>query len=537
MWREIMELMFLKLAFVRLVLVVILLFAECPVAWSFPQKTTSVRNAMHWPALELSSSSSLRTRSTFLSASRASNLGDSFVSPNDDRTQYSPNHDLIYLRWNKDGNTWKIQTAVTTFQRGDTLVDLHAQLHFADADYFDFYNTAEFSENLDHVHYELLVDQGLLEYESTTKRWRLKAPIMASPNDQNLANSYDWTCQASQIDYTQPKWVHADLTRQEFLKLVEKDQGKKTASSRSGSQPLWKLASPNPQASSTAAEAVSALLVGPPQLSYSQSLVKRRLFTNLFLPGSQLANALRAILWLTVPAPELSVILLDWSSLLNGNNGKKSSRSSSSRAVEPNPNGLSEVAWPIFSSLAKLDVASIRRFFFGQVLVSSNTANLNSSSSSKGADQDQAWSLLVTKRNDHALDILRSTLTKDNNPKVHSALLYGSSHCPDLHTKLVADGFKPVQTTWRTAWSVQENPQDNLTVVSVLTILLVTYLAVGALDWVGMMGDVSQIYVATADQDVYLDAGVAACLYLIRHVLFYVGFSKFLVDWTNSNKD
>ena len=255
------------------------------------------------------------------------------------------NKDLTYLRWNKEGDSWKIQTAVTTFQRGGTTVELHAQLHFADAEYFNFYNSPSFSESLDHVHYELLVDQDLLEYDiqSATKPWRLKAPIMASLNDQNLANSYGWTCQASQIDYRQRNWIHADMTRQEFLEAAQ------SKPSEGFSQPLWKLASVDSQSSSTAAEAVSALLIGPPQLSYSQSLFKRRLFTNLFLPGSKLANALRAILWMTVPAPELSVILLDWSSILTAN-------ARSSRTTPVNPSALSDVAWPILSSMAKFDI-------------------------------------------------------------------------------------------------------------------------------------------------------------------------------------
>ena len=248
---------------------------------------------------------------------------------------------------------------------------------------------------------------------------------------------------------------------------------------------------------------------------------------------------------MTVPAPELSIILLDWSSLLTPSRGR--SINSRSAVVEPNPSALNEVAWPIFSSLAKMDLASMRRLFFGQVLVSSNP-NCNSAD----RHQDQAWSLLITKRNDHALDTLRKILKEnmDDNvgrkKNVHLALLYGSSHCPDLHTKLVADGFTPTTTTWRTAWSVEVQAKsfrdDNLTLVPILTLFLVTYLAVGALDWVGMMGDVSQIMIArpmtVVDQEVaYLDAAVAAGFYLIRHVLFYLGFSKFLVDWTNINQD
>ena len=274
-----------------------------------------------------------------------------------------------YLRWKKDGDRWSMQTAVTSFQQGNKTVELHAQLHFGDDSYFDFYNSGEFDKSFDHVHYELLVDDELLKYQNG--RRRLQKPIMASPNDQNLAKSYGWKCQASQIDYTNPKWIHADLTRQEFLKLAEKE----ASDTSNGSVPLWKVAS-GPESSSTAAEAVSALLVGPPTLSYSTQFLKRRLFTNLFIPGESFANSLRALLWLTVPAPELSIVLLDWSSLLKGG---------------ANPNALSKVAVPILSSLVKFDIPQIRRFLFGQVLVSSATGP------SKAKDSS-SWSLLVTVR-------------------------------------------------------------------------------------------------------------------------------------------
>jgi len=400
-----------------------------------------------------------------------------------------------YLRWKKDGDTWKMQTAVTSFQKGDTTVELNAQLHYGDSSYFDYYNDDNFNNRFDHVHYELLVDNDLLQYRN--KAWRLEKPIMASANDQSMAGSYGWECQASRIDYTHPKWIHADLTRQEFRKIANPE------TNADQNTPLWALA--GPESSSTAAEAVSALLVGPPTLSYSAQVLKRRLFTNLFIPGETFANSLRAILWFTVPAPELSIILLDWSSLLKGGS---------------NPNALSEVALPILSSLVKLDVAQIRRFLFGQVLMSSTAANKNNDSS--------AWSLLVTKRNDHALDVLEKTL-QDSPDETSTALLYGSSHCPDLHAKLIANGFKPVKTAWRTAWSVQENENDSI--LSSLLVAVGLYLLIGGLDWVGVMGDFSQDWLGGE----YLDASLIAGAYLVRHVLLYLGLSKFLVDWTNKD--
>jgi hypothetical protein len=80
-------------------------------------------------------------------------------------------------------------------------------------------------------------------------------------------------------------------------------------------------------------------------LLYSTRYLKRQLFTNLFLPGSTFAFTLRNILWCTVRSPELSIILLDWSSLLQG---------------ESNPNALSKVALPILTSLVKFDIPQMR---------------------------------------------------------------------------------------------------------------------------------------------------------------------------------
>mmetsp|Transcript_12304 Transcript_12304/g.25409 ORF Transcript_12304/g.25409 Transcript_12304/m.25409 type:complete len:340 (+) Transcript_12304:111-1130(+) len=254
--------------------------------------------------------------------------------------------DPSYIQWSHQKDLWKMQTAVTTFQRGDQIVELHAQQHYGDTDYFQYWNSQDFNEKHDCVLFELLVDDQLLEYNRGN--WCVTQPIMASANDQQFALNLGLQCQASIIDYTNRKWAHADLSRQEFQKLAASN-----GDNTSNDTPLWKLASP--ESSSTAAEVVAALMVGPPTLDYSASSKrKRRLFTNLFLPGGTLANSMRAMLWMTVPAPELSIILLDWSSLLQGGN----------------ISALSEVALPILTSLVKFDISQMRRFLFGQVLVS-----------------------------------------------------------------------------------------------------------------------------------------------------------------------
>jgi len=416
--------------------------------------------------------------------------------------------DPSYIQWSHQKDLWKMQTAVTTFQRGDQIVELHAQQHYGDTDYFQYWNSQDFNEKHDCVLFELLVDDQLLEYNRGN--WCVTQPIMASANDQQFALNLGLQCQASIIDYTNRKWAHADLSRQEFQKLAASN-----GDNTSNDTPLWKLASP--ESSSTAAEVVAALMVGPPTLDYSASSKrKRRLFTNLFLPGGTLANSMRAMLWMTVPAPELSIILLDWSSLLQGGN----------------ISALSEVALPILTSLVKFDISQMRRFLFGQVLVSQKNNGKKESS-------NLSWNLLVIDRNDHALQELKRKLEK---PNMNScALLYGSSHCPDLHNKLMAMGFSPTKMEWRTAWSVQESTSpvntkdsddENSKGLPALSIFLVFYLIIGALDWVGIVGDTSSL-VLDAN---YLDASIEVGAYLVRHVLLYLGLSKFLIDWTNTSR-
>lgn len=121
-----------------------------------------------------------------------------------------------YLRWNKDGeNSWNLQTAVITFRRrkqrkdGSTTttsqnvvygdddyetVELHAQLHFGEKEYFEYFNSSPEMQQHDAVHYELLVDEALLETKgnenSNKRRRQVRSAIMASPNDQSLARDY-----------------------------------------------------------------------------------------------------------------------------------------------------------------------------------------------------------------------------------------------------------------------------------------------------------------------------------------------------------
>ncbi|CAB9503522.1 expressed unknown protein [Seminavis robusta] len=489
----------------------------------------------------------------------------SFLMETDDDTTAPANNGASYIRWKTrssanapSADVWELQTAVTTFQRTNPetktteRIELHAQVHFGAQEYFDYFNSAEFRDKHDQVLYELLVDESLLGLSPDKRGRSLTEGLQASQSDQSLAQGYGWMCQVDVMDYTQPKWKHADFTRQELLQQQQQQQQRQGSALDSNSRPLW-------QQGTTLnfwQPAVSALFVGPPSLFVAAdtddpaAATKRQLFTNLFLPGNQLAGWLRAMLWVTVPAPEISVLLLDWSSLF------LSTRSSAK---------FSPVTLPILQSLMTLQIAQLRQLIFGQVLVSGNSGQ------QQQQKQNQDWNLLVTQRNDHALRVLRSSLVAPSTGRKQPqqlALLYGCSHCPDLHTKLVRDfGFAPTKTTWRTAWSVsvpntfargdnngpnvapaatkQENVDDSSmqllsdltnslppTAWAALFVLFPLYLGVGAVDWVDTIHSSS---VSLLEKHNPVSFTGDWFLYLIRHVLCYIGVSKFSLEWQDPN--
>jgi len=538
-----------------------------------------------------------------------------------------------YLRWKKipkesnsedDGNAspehnkrqavWAMQTSVTTFERtvvADSKdsgrkgrmerVHLHAQLHFGNREYFELYNSPDFDRNHQAILYELLVDEELLQEqggdeESPTgchnllrqlrrldpdlfsEQQQTASLLQASANDKALAQQYGWTCQADAIRYRggngENKWIHADLTRQEFLRLLEKrEQGDTPAKSGTdGGQPLWRLAQqrnsflPSLLATGPANEAATALLVGPPLAATAgrrggrsppSSAVAFR--QSIF---SRTVSILRAALWMTVPAPELSILLLDWSALF----------------VDDAKNSATLVPLILLDMIqlaVRGRIQAVRQLYFGQVVLSGNSGG--------GAADD---SLLVTERNQHAIRVLEEVLNQQQHHQSRNgnggggttdvALLYGSSHCEDLHDRLLSLGFVPASKEWRTAFDVPVEvtaagilmPQEELvdmvlkqqkirddvddsdnafgnmyqgvrSVFSSMTadrttrgvlVILLAYLTVGGLDWIATWESIAQDAVSASS----LEVGVDAVLYLIRHVLLYVALSKLLLDWSGN---
>mmetsp|Transcript_11159 Transcript_11159/g.22834 ORF Transcript_11159/g.22834 Transcript_11159/m.22834 type:complete len:624 (+) Transcript_11159:127-1998(+) len=489
---------------------------------------------------------------------------------------------------------YEIQTAVTTFTKVDpatgkcvATVDLHSQLHFGTPAYYSYYNDPigntrsssyyggadddGFATRYDRTHYELVVSQDMIDARSggdggidtcsPLRRIRPMAgglsPVMASPADQSTARAYDLRCQADMINYAQPNWVNADLTREEFVAETQKVEaavveGRANDDSRFSTlqqqqqkaqqqEPLWALAST--AAVYPGSELVSALLrPSTPSTGSGGSLgtsVTRRLFSNLFLPGDALAGLIRAILWLAVPAPEVSVMLLDWSSL------------------SPKPTGgISPIALPVMECLLSGNVGEARKLVFGQMVVSGQAADasIQRSGGSSSAAAESA-SVLIGKRNERAIDVLQTSIERDGCQR--NALLYGASHCLDLQRRLEGLGFVPVKTEWRTAWSVDVPPfglgrggKNNANGsslipafvsdlssssasngIAVALVVLPLYLAVGGFDWVATIGEVG----GALGRGEVGDGILEAFLYLVRHVALYLGLAKFVIEWDGQN--
>lgn len=452
--------------------------------------------------------------------------------------------DFVRIRTTR-GNRQQIldlETAITTLVRNTDgkRVELHAQIHFGSKEYFEYYNSREFSNRVDRVLYELLVDEELTTVTTTTTKndtsisqdfrvLRDDASIMASPSDRKMARQYGLSCQVDVVDYTKPKRFHADLTRQEFKALLGQSAYSRNGQEQLFQEPLWALASTSP--TWPGAEAVSAIF----RPSTPSTPVGQRLFSNLFLPGSALATVLRLFFWILVPAPELSVMVLDWSSIL------------------PRPTGgvVSPVAMPVLESLFTGNIQQAQQLVFGQVLVAGQKSSQNGNNKNNNE-------LLIDKRNDHALEVLASALTQGDDACQTTALLYGAMHCPDLYRKLIRQGFVPSKTTWRTAWSVRmakfgtssssssssrlastgsgtiadygDNFVSSPNALAVGLVVVPFYLAVGGFDWISTLHDV-EVLMRSGN---YLDVALEEVLYLVRHVALYLSLVKFVVQWDDS---
>mmetsp|Transcript_12430 Transcript_12430/g.30386 ORF Transcript_12430/g.30386 Transcript_12430/m.30386 type:complete len:648 (-) Transcript_12430:114-2057(-) len=558
---------------------------------------------------------------------------------------HSDHHDGPYVRIQKRGRHYDVQTAVTTFRRRrrrntiaeegggagstendcDLTVDLHAQIHFGDASYFEYFNDdTEFGGRYDAVLYELIVPDEFLApiiHDDATRTnnnsndnddlplKRLipadhtsKNPVAPTRSDRNTASQYGLTCQVDAVRYCGEKWIHADLTREEFLDRIEEGKrneaghnGRKKRDATAEERPLWALAST--AATYPGADLVSSLL-RPLSPDNRSGALSRRLFTHLFLPGDAASGWIRAALWMGVPSPELSVMLVDWSSLshVGGRRRRRSSRGSggggggSDGEDDSGIAPISPIAAPVLLSLLTGNWGTARRLVFGQVLV----GGTQSSSSERG--DSSRGNVLIDGRNERAMDVLREVCRMESSGpddegwhnddgkaggggrrggrrEKSIALLYGAAHCRDLQRRLAGEGgMTPVRTEWRTAFRAtaprwgdyfangDDNSQRRMSDAALVTSpsssaggKIVegnkTMMSASALESAAVGLVVLPLYLliggldwvsalgdigVALDRGTYLDGIAGAMFYLVRHAALYVAMSKFVVDWGGS---
>lgn len=361
-------------------------------------------------------------------------------------------------------------------------------------------------------------------------------PVSPPPSDEATATSYDLACQLNVVDYTKDNWIHCDVTREEYLSFISPSPSSSSSDSSTSLnnqydslKPIWTLSS----TAITPIQEYTSALIRPFTPSSFQSSLSRmsslRLFSNLFLPGANLASVFRILLWVLSPSPEVSILLLDWSSIVN-----------------PRPTGtISPIFLPSLQSLFSGNLLNARRLVFAQVVVSGQTAG--------GKDLN-----IVKRRNTVALNVLMKKLespcTNGHSKTLNYAVLYGAMHCQDLQSRLEKMGFSLKKVEWRKAWSVNvptfgmgENlalgtnmqsqrgnsimsdfvSANNLNDIAVGIVIVPIYLLIGGLDWIVTVNDIAQ----SVDQSLWTEAVATATLYVIRHLASYLALAKFVVEW------
>lgn len=539
------------------------------------QSRSSFKHFLRYKINDVDSSSMAQAAESIISSSSTT------------QSKIDTNNNRKYVRWNKINNgnndtqqqSWEMQTAITTFRNPNTrtIIELHALIHFGDPNYYKYYNSLDINMNNKTISvlYELLLDEKLLfinQYGQCMINWmrdndgEIQHPLkmQASSNDQMTASYYGWICQVDGINYvdnTKKKyqnWIHADWTTQELLLQQNNQKDEKTLNNILSSS-IGGGGSGNGNVG-VVWEATTALLSGPPlllQQQYNnQQRRQRKLFTNLFINGNSFAILLRWILWFTIPCPEISILLIDSSSIWFDNQHKQrkknediipSSFLTTTTTNSDNNNNmgvftstLSPIILPLIQSLLNGRIQDFRKLLFGQAIISSNTV-INDNE----ANNNKAWDFIVTQRNNKALQVLQNEINHMNNIDKDNKIimLYGCNHCSDLHEKLVRQGYYPIQTTWRTASSIHLN-NDNYQVnnnknnwIVIGSLLVVLYLLIGALDWIGIVQNIVTYVSAVTttptnnNESILLEVCTDMISYVIRHVLLYIGLSRFLLDW------
>lgn len=125
-----------------------------------------------------------------------------------------------FIRVEEEGSSTRLQTAVTTYRKGDATVELIGAIHIADREYYQALND-RFSG------YDALLYEGIGNPVRAVEPPTAPAAEAKKPGKfDGLHNAYQsgarWlglSYQMTEIDYQKPNFVHADLSVEEFTTL------------------------------------------------------------------------------------------------------------------------------------------------------------------------------------------------------------------------------------------------------------------------------------------------------------------------------
>ena len=117
-----------------------------------------------------------------------------------------------------------LQTGITRYTKGDTVVDLIGAVHIADKSYYDQLNK-EFT-NYEVLLFEMVGGEAIKEQLKADKKQPAKKKDLQldflSGMYSTMTKKLDLTGQKDGIDYTKDNFVHADLSIKEFNDLQKK---------------------------------------------------------------------------------------------------------------------------------------------------------------------------------------------------------------------------------------------------------------------------------------------------------------------------
>jgi len=389
-----------------------------------------------------------------------------------------------------------------------------------------------FFKSYDAVLYELITDDELtcVDAVSGLRRLRSEAGVCASPASLQLAAAYGFTDQLSGLDPSAPEaadWILAE-SREALSELQQAEdfsKGDLILAGARGQLTAAELAQARKLATGLG-QFHRALTL---QTSPSQRLRGSLLPESFYFRGEAFSNALSALLWLA-PVPEVNLLAYDTGALRRGTLAR-------------------ETLVAVLSCLGRGDWRAVKQVLLAQEL-SAEQADDGHGEALIGARNAYCVEELTKWLNSQSLGLGGAAEGSEVKPK-KVAVLFGGLHCRDLEVRLGASfGAKRIaqgEPQWRSAWVIEEghnvqgpdsthvhalHPAASSTSKSLLPLVATAvplYFLVGALDWLTELRTLVDGGILGAEP--WPEVVLELVLYVVRHSVLLIGFSKIAVDW------